>query len=279
MLYSYKILKNLLRGLGCTLFVLLVLGAVPLLSSNMAFSEEPITVSVEKTSYDKGEKIIITGNVSYILSGHAVTLTVFSPQGNLVTVSQVNVSEDNTFQTEIIAGGMMKDGTHTINVQYGSLKIETSFDYNYPDIMNGWADFHTMQVTDSDLSVEYTITGGTLLSIIPDTNTNSLVLSITSTQDGTITLDIPRTVADSLLETGDDDMFVVLVDDSDTMFDETVSSTHRTLTIPFSAGTTQIEIIGTFVIPEFGSVVMLILVISIISIIIISSKSRLILRV
>ena len=279
MLYSHKILKKLLRGLGCTLFVLLVLAAVPLLSSNMAFSEEPITVSVEKTSYDKGEKIIITGNVSYILSGHAVTITVFSPQGNLVTVSQVNVTEDNTFQTEIIAGGMMKDGAHIINVQYGDLKSETSFDYNYPDIMNGWTDFHTMPVTDSDLSVEYTITGGTLLSIIPDTDSKSLVLSITSTRDGTITLSIPRTVADSLLETGDDDSFIILVDDSDTMFDETVSSTHRTVTIPFSAGTSQIEIIGTFVIPEFGSIIMMILVISIISIIAISSKSRLLLRV
>ncbi len=262
-----------MRDLG-VLIVLLVLGVVPL-SGNVAFSEELITVSADKTTYEKGEKIMISGTVQYILPGYGLTITVFSSQGNLISVSQVNVNDDKTFQTEITAGGIMKEGTHTIKVQYGDLKSETSFEYN--DVTEN--DPPTMKVMGSDLSVGYTISGGTLLSITPDTQAKSLVLLIDSVLDGTITLDIPRTVADSLFDTGDDDTFVILVDGSDTKFEESTSSTHRTLTIPFSAGTTQIEIIGTFVIPEFGSLVMLILVVSIISIIVISGKSRLLPRV
>jgi len=49
----------------------------------------------------------------------------------------------------------------------------------------------------------------------------------------------------------------------------------NTVTIPFLAGTETIEIIGTFVIPEFGTIAMMILLVSIVSIIAISAKSRL----
>ena len=47
-----------------------------------------------------------------------------------------------------------------------------------------------------------------------------------------------------------------------------------TLTIPFSYGSEEIEIIGTFVIPEFGTIAVLVLVAAISSIIIISAKNK-----
>ncbi len=260
-----------MQGLGGIIFVILVLGVIPILNDNMVFAEQPITISAESASYESGEKIVISGTVQYVLPGYAVTITVISSNGNLVTVSQVDVNEDKTFEVIITAGGMMSDGTHTVNVQYGDLKSETSFEYNDVTENNNT----TMKVMGTELSVEYTIIGGTLLSVTPDLKSKSLVLSIDGVQDGTITLDIPRTVADSILDTGGDDTFIVLVDGEDTRFVEVISATHRTVTVPISAGTTQIEIIGTFVIPEFGSMVMLILVVSIISIIAISSKSRL----
>jgi predicted secreted protein with PEFG-CTERM motif len=49
----------------------------------------------------------------------------------------------------------------------------------------------------------------------------------------------------------------------------------NTVIVPFHAGTEEIEIIGTFVIPEFGTIAAMILAVAIISIIAISSKSRL----
>ena len=47
-----------------------------------------------------------------------------------------------------------------------------------------------------------------------------------------------------------------------------------TLTIPFSYGSEEIEIIGTFVIPEFGTIAGLVLILAITSIIIISAKNK-----
>ncbi len=47
------------------------------------------------------------------------------------------------------------------------------------------------------------------------------------------------------------------------------------VTVEFPAGTEEIEIIGTFVIPEFGAIAALILAVAIISIIVVSAKTRL----
>ena len=49
----------------------------------------------------------------------------------------------------------------------------------------------------------------------------------------------------------------------------------NTVIVPFNAGAEEIEIIGTFVVPEFGTIAAMILAVAIISIIAISSKSRL----
>jgi predicted secreted protein with PEFG-CTERM motif len=68
----------------------------------------------------------------------------------------------------------------------------------------------------------------------------------------------------------DDDDFFVLIDGLETGFEETKSINDRTLTIAFPAGTEEIEIIGTFVVPEFGTIVLLILLVSISSVIVLS---------
>ena len=59
------------------------------------------------------------------------------------------------------------------------------------------------------------------------------------------------------------------------MFEESTTETKRTLTVSFPAGTEEIEVIGTFVIPEFGTIAAMILAVAIISIIAASARSRL----
>jgi len=132
----------------------------------------------------------------------------------------------------------------------------------------------TITIQDSTDLVSYQIVNGKLINVIPDMDAVSLLVYIESTDDGTITLTIPRSVLDATINNGDDQFFV-LVDGEEVDFDEIITSTDRTLTINFLAGTEEIEIIGTFVIPEFGTIAAMILAVAIISIIAISSKSRL----
>ena len=132
---------------------------------------------------------------------------------------------------------------------------------------------------DVEQKVSYDIEGGIVQNIVPNPETNSLIISIDTTDDGSITLTLPRDIIDAKLSDGLDDSFFILVDGEEALFDEITNDSERIITIGFSAGVETIEIIGTFVIPEFGTIAMMILVISIISVIAISSKSRLMPRI
>ena len=95
--------------------------------------------------------------------------------------------------------------------------------------------------------VEYEILGGMIQDMLPQDG-NSLIVIIDATSNGSLTLTIPRLIADSLLETGEDDQFFVLIDGEEVDFSEVTSSTDRTLTIAFQAESKNIEIIGTWLV-------------------------------
>jgi len=202
---------------------------------------------------------------------------IISPNGNIVAIAQVDVSDDKTFSTEITAGGTMKfDGTYTVTVTYGGLQrtAETTFDLIGAGVGPGPGPGGPTIDVEGYL-VGYSITGGSILSITADVDANSLIIEISTTSDGELTIILPRALIDALLENGDDDEFFVLVDAEEVDFDETKTSSDRTLTIAFFDGSEEIEIIGTFVIPEFGAIAVLILAVAIISIIVVSAKTRL----
>jgi len=132
----------------------------------------------------------------------------------------------------------------------------------------------TVEVQDSTDLISYEITNAKLRNVVPDLDAVSLLIYLETTNEGSITITIPRSILDASINGGDDEFFV-LVDGEEVDFEEIVTSVDRTLTIDFHAGTEQIEIIGTFVIPEFGTIAAMILAVAIISIVAISAKSRL----
>ena len=237
--------------------------------------EDPIVVSTDKSSYVAGDIIVVSGEVKDLI-GQAVSVIITSPNGNIVAIAQIDVSSDKTFSVEITAGGTMKfDGTYTVSVTYGGLQrtAETTFDLSGAGVGPGpGPGGPTIDV--EGYPVGYSITGGSILSITADVDANSLIIEISTTSDGELTIILPRALIDAKFN-GDDDEFFVLVDAEEMDFDETKTDTHRTLTIAFFDGSEEIEIIGTFVIPEFGAIAVLILAVAIISIIVVSAKTRL----
>ena len=120
--------------------------------------------------------------------------------------------------------------------------------------------------------VNYSITGGAVNDMSINTNETSLVVSIQSTGGGNLAMTLPRTLIDAKAG-ADDDLFFVLVDGADTDFNESKTNTDRTLTVSFPDGTQQIEVIGTQVVPEFAGLAFAILAISILMIIVFSTKT------
>jgi predicted secreted protein with PEFG-CTERM motif len=253
----------------------------------------------------EGETISISGEIENMIASNQISLIIQSPNGNLVALDQMTVGSDKQFSTEIKLGGklMKQEGTYTIKVQYGEQSITTSFEFggvtDIPEneleevivedtvedtvedivmedsvIVDSIVTATTLTIQDSTDLISYEITNGKIINVIPDLDAVSLLIDIEAIDDGAITLTIPRSVLDSTIN-GSDDEFFVLVDGEEVFFEEITTSTDRTLTIEFLAGSEQIEIIGTFVIPEFGTIAAMILAVAIISIIAISAKSRL----
>jgi predicted secreted protein with PEFG-CTERM motif len=124
-----------------------------------------------------------------------------------------------------------------------------------------------------NFNVNYSIDGGAVSSMSVNTHDTSIIVDINTTGNGTLTITLPRTLIDSTIN-GQDDQFFVLIDGESVDVQESKSNTDRTLTIPFSYDSQEIEIMGTRVVPEFGSIVLIVFVIAIVSIITIS-KTRL----
>ena len=259
---------------------------------------ESVIVSTDKSSYSANDVILISGEIKYIALGNQLSLIIQSPNGNIAYIGQMTVNSDNQFSTEINPGGQYWKipGTYTIQItQNENNQVKTSFEFkgiiNVPEneleqnivedivtddpvIIDSIVTATTLTIQESTDLISYEITNGKITNVIPDLDAVSLLIDIEAINDGSITLTIPRSVLDATINDKDDEFFV-LVDGEEVDFEEISTLTDRTLTIEFLAGSEQIEIIGTFVIPEFGTIAAMILAVAIISIIAISAKSRL----
>ncbi len=91
------------------------------MANQFLLEDLPVSVWTDKTDYGHNDTIIVTGQVANV-SGFPITVTVVSPLNSLVTIDQLTIAEDGSFETTInTAGAMWKyDGTYTIKVNYGS---------------------------------------------------------------------------------------------------------------------------------------------------------------
>ena len=126
-----------------------------------------------------------------------------------------------------------------------------------------------IKIQGTDIELTYAIAGGMINQVIPDIEAQSLMIQIDSISNGTLVIKLPREAIDAKFGEDDDDFFV-LIDGVESDFDETRTGVERTLSIEYPEGTEEIEIIGTYVIPEFGGIAIIILMVSVFSVIFVS---------
>ena len=97
---------------------------------------------------------------------------------------------------------------------------------------------------------------------------NSIVIYLDPTTDGIMAI----TLHEELIKPFEDGTFAVIVNNQE-MQDYT--QIGNTLTIPCLVGTEKIEIHGSWAIPEFGVIAAMILAVAIVSIIVVTAKTRL----
>jgi predicted secreted protein with PEFG-CTERM motif len=238
-----------------------------------------ITVTTDKTSYNDGDVITISGSTQDYITDTPITVIVKSPIGNIVKFDQIPLGSDRTYSTTLKATGTLwqAPGAYQVLVQFGSKDrtAQTTFQFAGSAGGQGHAG-NTMKVDGTDLSVQYSITNGKVLGIKADVQSKSLIVSIQTTGDGVLTVTLPRGLIDAQVNGQDDHYYILNDGQENTDFQETSkTTTDRTLSIPFTDGTQEIEIIGTQIIPEFGPIAALVLAIAIVSIIAVSAKTGL----
>jgi predicted secreted protein with PEFG-CTERM motif len=238
-----------------------------------------ITTSTDKLEYTIGDKIVISGAVKAVVPETPLTIQILDNNNNLVQVAQIDISQDGKYAKTINATGPLwkSSGTYTVKVQYGpSVTAQTTF--AFASSSTPTSSYFTVKDLTSQQTfiVNYTISGGTVNDMNIDPQSISLIISLNSTRDGSVTLQIPRSLVDAKTSNGGDDSFIILIDGAEVkpQYEESHND-FRVLTIQFLQGDKDIEIIGTQIVPEFGPIAALVLAIAIISIIAVSAKTGL----
>ena len=243
-------------------------------AASQAFAAVPLDIEVNGDTFDHASTIIVDGQIGDIRTGTPVTVIVTGSTG-VVTIEQITPSSDGSFSVSInTASPLMKyDGEYKIKATYGVSGIN---DVVFVTLEGGAVreastsshheDAH--EVADLTNELDYYISGG-MVESITSTNDDSLLITIHNAQDGG---ELTITLPDEIITPFNDGTFFVLVDGEES---DDAEQNGNSITVPFDATTTQIEIVGTHVVPEFGTIAMIVLAVAIVSIIAVSAKSRL----
>ncbi|AJM91958.1 PEFG-CTERM sorting domain-containing protein [Nitrosopumilus piranensis] len=249
--------------------------SVLVISTGFAFAQESlISVQTDDKNYDEGDTIVISGKVTTVIRETPVTLQLFT-EGNLVDIAQITVAQDGTYSHTVIAEGPLwsKAGDYLVRVLYGEGNIaeyEFSFTPETESVVTT-TNFEVDAGSHGTFDVEYTIKGGTVKNMIVDSDIFALIVQVDSTDEGVITLDLPREFIGAEKQDGKDDTFIILIDGVEVAYQESmVHSDSRVITINFEQGDSDIEIIGTYIVPEFGTIAMMILLVGIMATVILT---------
>jgi len=132
----------------------------------------------------------------------------------------------------------------------------------------GHGDDHTAKGVE-DISDQFvaTVTSGVIHHIGANSDDDTLLVHLFGADDDG---ELKITLNEDIITPFDDGSYFVLVDSEEVDFEQM----GRTLHIDYGAGTEKIEIVGSHVVPEFGTIAMIVLAVAIVSIIVITAKTK-----
>ena len=249
---------------------------------SQAYAAFTITMETDKDVYDHSSMITVTGQVDPIAEGSEVTFIVqrLNPVG-ITHIDQISVNSDGIFSTTISTATptMKYDGTYLIKAQYVDAVTTTSVELTNAIEASGTPVTVTPETAITGTvgeslyklgvgQIEYDMTCNATPAFFANADDDSIVIYLEPTDDGIITV----TLHEEIIKPFEDGAFVVIVDNQEM---QDFTQVGNTLTIPCVAGTEKIEIHGSWAIPEFGVIAAMILAVAIVSIIVVTAKTRL----
>jgi len=132
----------------------------------------------------------------------------------------------------------------------------------------GHGDDHTAKGIE-DISDQFTasVTSGVIHHIGANSDDDTLLVHLFGANDDG---ELKITLNSDIITPFDDGSYFVLIGGEEVEFEQMGSTLH----IGYAAGTEKIEIVGSHVVPEFGTIAMIILAVAIVSIIAITAKTK-----
>ncbi len=264
-------------------YVFLVIFVVAGTSITSAFAA-PISIETDSDAYDHSSIITVTGQIANVDPNYlAIALKVLSPNGNIAGIAQPEVNSDGSFVGTFNTSGYAwkNNGTYQITATY--LGIDATISIEIKDTVGTGMTAETAAATAASIAetesasiyefpvgqIAYDITcSATSPSFIGNGDDSTLDIYIDATDDGVLTIALDE----SIIKPFDDGTFFVLVNNEEVQ--DFVQEGNK-LTIPCNVGDEKISIVGSWAIPEFGTIAVMILVVAIVSIIIVSAKTKL----
>jgi len=130
------------------------------------------------------------------------------------------------------------------------------------------SDEHTASgVEDKSDQFTATATSGVIHHIAANSDDDTLVVHLFGADDdGELKITLNR----DIITPFDDGSYFVLINNEEVEFEQMGNTLH----IDYTAGTEKIEIVGSHVVPEFGTIAMIVLAVAIVSIIAITAKTK-----
>ena len=234
-----------------------------------------LTVKTDDTNYDEGDTVVISGKVATVIVDTPIILQVWY-EGNMIDIAQFFPAQDGSYSNTIIAEkpSWKNEGEYLVRVSYGEGNIaESTINFTPKQEFLETSDSFEVKIPNGGtFDIEYTIKGGTVKDIVLEPDNFTLLVLIEAPDEGTISLKLLRESIDAEKPNGQDEEFIILIDDIQFPYEESETNDQsRLITINFEEKnsvepipTYEIEIIGTSVIPEFGTMTVLILVLGII---------------
>ena len=265
---------------------ILILGGTVIVSQ--AYAATTITIETDKNVYDHTDTITITGTVSPVDENVIpVTIMLVNQYTSIVEINQLFVNSDGSWSGQIVLNPenrlQSEDGVYEIRAQYGSTKITTSIELtNAVETSEEVGTEVGTAVTGTTVTgpsgesfyklgagqIEYDMTCNATPGFFANADDDSIVIYLDPADDGIITV----TLHEDLIKPFEDGTFVVIVNNQEM---QDFTQVGNTLTIPCVAGTEKIEIHGSWAIPEFGVIAAMILAVAIVSIIVVTAKTKL----
>ena len=256
------------------IFIVIAVGITFGLTPTIAAVEDPISVSTSRDIYYENDIIIVFGKVTSILNELPVTIQLYH-EDNLIAVDQVEIALDGTFATDFRAKGNFwkEDGTYIVRAFYTPEKIaEKTFQF-FKKLSGGTSSLFPVDIPNSgSFEVGYSIIGGEVRDIILNQDNYSILTEINADSNGNLVLKLPRENIESKTNDGMDEIFIILISKTgldsenfvEVQFEEIETGPDfRTVRIQFEEDDRWIKIVGTYVIPEFGTIVTMILLIAV----------------